>query len=166
MKTAYLAELRRHCGDWNNPFLEADRREIAKQEAAARIVHPTLHLPAVPSQPSTQVAGLITNSAIPGSTSSFPQQSSGSSFVNTILALNNPSSSTFSSSTPSSSLFSVPSSSPAPPLVGLPQSTPFGSSQTTSLFGSITPTSSAPFGVGSSVGFSTPLFGSGIHSII
>ncbi|KAE9449759.1 hypothetical protein C3L33_18342, partial [Rhododendron williamsianum] len=35
MKAAYLADQRRR-GDANDPFLEADRRETAKQEAAAR----------------------------------------------------------------------------------------------------------------------------------
>ncbi|XP_077233369.1 uncharacterized protein LOC143875647 [Tasmannia lanceolata] len=44
--------------DGNNPFLEADRQETAKQEAAARRIHPTLHLPTI-SRPSTQVVGLF-----------------------------------------------------------------------------------------------------------
>ncbi|KAF8087551.1 hypothetical protein N665_0578s0004 [Sinapis alba] len=75
MRIAYLADQRRR-GECNDPFLEADRRETAKQEAAAKRVHPTLHLPATCSttstQTSTQVAGLITNSATPGS-SNAPQ---------------------------------------------------------------------------------------------
>ncbi|KAI4314923.1 hypothetical protein L6164_027783 [Bauhinia variegata] len=60
MKSAYLADQRR-CGEENDPFLEADRRETARQEAASKRVHPTLHLP-VNSQPSTQVAGLFSSS--------------------------------------------------------------------------------------------------------
>ncbi|CAH1420823.1 unnamed protein product [Lactuca virosa] len=50
MKTAYLSDQRGR-GDTNDPFLEADRRETAKRAAAARRVHPTLHLPSN-SQPS------------------------------------------------------------------------------------------------------------------
>ncbi|KAG2319152.1 hypothetical protein Bca52824_012365 [Brassica carinata] len=73
MRTAYLADQRRR-GECNDPFLEADRRETAKQEAAAKRVHPTLHLPAAATttsaQTSTQVAGLITNSETPGSSNS------------------------------------------------------------------------------------------------
>ncbi|KAF7067841.1 hypothetical protein CFC21_073670 [Triticum aestivum] len=41
LRTQYLNDLR-NCGNWNDPFVEADRKEAAKQEAAARIVHPTL----------------------------------------------------------------------------------------------------------------------------
>ncbi|KFK30341.1 hypothetical protein AALP_AA7G249000 [Arabis alpina] len=73
MRTAYLADQRRR-GECNDPFLEADRRETAKQEAAAKRVHPTLHLPATSAQTSTQVAGLITSSAAPGA-SNAPQPS-------------------------------------------------------------------------------------------
>ncbi|XP_048531905.1 nuclear pore complex protein NUP58-like [Triticum urartu] len=41
IRTQYLNDLR-NSGNWNDPFVEADRKEAAKQEAAARIVHPTL----------------------------------------------------------------------------------------------------------------------------
>uniref|UniRef100_UPI004072FD0D NUP58 n=1 Tax=Arabidopsis thaliana TaxID=3702 RepID=UPI004072FD0D len=41
MRTSYLADQRRR-GECHDPFLEADRRETAKQEAAAKRVHPTL----------------------------------------------------------------------------------------------------------------------------
>ncbi|XP_044947755.1 nuclear pore complex protein NUP58-like [Hordeum vulgare subsp. vulgare] len=41
IRTQYLNDLR-NSGNWNDPFAEADRKEAAKQEAAARIVHPTL----------------------------------------------------------------------------------------------------------------------------
>ena len=51
MRTAYLADQRRR-GELNDPFLEADRRETAKQEVAAKRAHPILYLPAN-SQPST-----------------------------------------------------------------------------------------------------------------
>ena len=51
MKTEYLNEQRR-MGNRNDPFLEANRREAAKQEAAARRVHPTLHLPAPAPAPA------------------------------------------------------------------------------------------------------------------
>ncbi|CAG7898823.1 unnamed protein product [Brassica rapa] len=70
MRTAYLADQRRR-GECNDPFLEADRRETAKQEAAAKRVHPTLHLP-VATSTRTQVTGFINNSATPGS-SNAPQ---------------------------------------------------------------------------------------------
>ncbi|KAL0698475.1 hypothetical protein Bca4012_054597 [Brassica carinata] len=104
MRTAYLANQRRR-GECNDPFLEADRRETAKQEAAAKRVHPTLHLPAAAAttsaQTSTQVSGLITNSAIPGSSNApqtpaaFPT-SGGGLFPDT------------PASAPSSSLFATP----------------------------------------------------------
>ncbi|KAK4393356.1 Nuclear pore complex protein [Sesamum angolense] len=82
MKTAYLADQRRR-GDGNDPFLEADRRETAKQEAAARRVHPTLHLPAA-SQSTGQGTGPFAISAAPGAstaarTAATPQSSPFSS---------------------------------------------------------------------------------------
>ncbi|XP_062214438.1 nuclear pore complex protein NUP58-like isoform X2 [Phragmites australis] len=53
MKAQYLIDqLRRGA---NDPFLEADRREAAIQEATARIVHPMLHL-SPPGQRTTPVA--------------------------------------------------------------------------------------------------------------
>ncbi|CAN8229099.1 unnamed protein product [Cochlearia groenlandica] len=146
MRTAYLADQRRR-GESNDPFLEADRRETAKQEAAAKRVHPTLHLPTntTSTQTSTQVAGLITSSAAPGASQTpaaipTPNPSSGAGF----LFLNTP------ASAPSSSLFATPSSAaPASSLFG-PSTTPtqtslFGSSSasafgsTPSLFGQTTP---------------------------
>lgn len=143
MKTAYLADQRRR-GHTNDPFLEADRRETAKQEAAARRVHPTQHLPANP-QPSTQVAGLFASTAAPG-TSAAPQTAagfssapsgSGSTLFNTPAA-----------STPSSSLFSTPAAS-------APMSSLFASSASpqTSLFSSLS--TSTP-----SFTNTAPLFGS------
>ncbi|KAF2295143.1 hypothetical protein GH714_031686 [Hevea brasiliensis] len=120
MKTAYLADQRRR-GDVNDPFLEADRRETAKQEAAAKRVHPTLNLPAN-SQPSTQVAGLFATSAAPGA-SIVPQTSaatasasSGSGF-----SLFSTPSTAASSSLSSSSLFATPTA-------AAPVSSLFGSS--------------------------------------
>ncbi|KAJ0251127.1 Nuclear pore complex protein NUP58 [Hirschfeldia incana] len=83
MRTAYLADQRRR-GERNDPFLEADRRQTAKQEAAAKRVHPTLHLPAAATtttsaQTSIQVTGFITNTATPGVPNSpqTPPQTSG-----------------------------------------------------------------------------------------
>jgi len=54
-----------------------DHQEAARQEAASKIVHPTLHLPAN-SQPSTQVVGLFSSS-----TTSSLSIGSGSSLFNT-----------------------------------------------------------------------------------
>ncbi|CAA3007897.1 nuclear pore complex NUP58 [Olea europaea subsp. europaea] len=153
MKTAYLADQRRR-GDGNDPFLEADRRETAKQEAAARRVHPTLHLPAV-SQPSTQVAGLLTSSAATGASttpSAFAAASassgSGTSLFATPSATTSPS--LFSTPTPSAPVSSLFASSGA-----TPQTSPFGSlSVSTSGFGTSAPLfSSTPSGLST---FSTP----------
>ncbi|XP_076922719.1 nuclear pore complex protein NUP58-like [Bidens hawaiensis] len=102
MKTAYLAEQRGR-GDANDPFLEADRRETAKRVAAARRVHPTLHLPAN-SQPSTQAAA---SSATPATSAappaSVPAATGGSGLFSTPFA-----------STSSSSLFSTPAATSTP----------------------------------------------------
>ncbi|CAH2049781.1 unnamed protein product [Thlaspi arvense] len=140
MKTAYLADQCRR-GDVNDPFLEADRRETAKQEAAARRVHPTLHLSAVP-QPSTQVAGLFASSAAAGATSAphtsatvaSASSGSGSLLFGAPSAAASSSSlfSTPSTSASTSSLFGASGASPQTPLFG---STPsFGG--TGALFGS------------------------------
>ncbi|KAL0872402.1 hypothetical protein Bca101_022107 [Brassica carinata] len=133
MRTAYLADQRRR-GECHDPFLEADRRETAKQEAAAKRVHPTLHLPATTTttnaQTSTQVAGLITSSSTPGASNAPPTSSA--------FPTPNPSSgaglffNTPASSAPSTSLFATPSS-------AAPSSSLFGAATTpsqTSLFGS------------------------------
>ncbi|KAG8384463.1 hypothetical protein BUALT_Bualt04G0120400 [Buddleja alternifolia] len=136
MKTAYLADQRRR-GDGNDPFLEADRRETAKQEAAARRVHPTIHLPAA-SQPTGQVTGQLAISAAPGASTATNTPtpvpaSSGSGLF-----------STPSAATPSPSLFSTPTASaPQSSLFGTaaaPQSSPFSSlTASTSAFGASTP---------------------------
>ncbi|XP_058186707.1 nuclear pore complex protein NUP58 isoform X3 [Rhododendron vialii] len=128
MKAAYLAD-QRHRGDSNDPFLEADRRETAKQEAAARRVHPTLHLPAS-SQPLTQVAGLFASSATPEA-SSAPHTSAA-----VVAASSGSGSSLFSTpsaAASSSSLFSTPSAAPTASF-GVP-----GASAPSSLFGPSTP---------------------------
>ncbi|XP_059623763.1 nuclear pore complex protein NUP58 [Cornus florida] len=150
MKTAYLADQRRR-GEGNDPFLEADRRETAKQEAAARRVHPTSHLPAI-SQPPTQVAGLFASSAMPGAlnapqtSAAVSSASSGNSFFGTPPAAS------------SSSLFSTPSTSaPVLSLFGSsgasPQTSQFGalSNPSPSLFGS----TGSLFGATASAGAST-----------
>ncbi|KAL8167367.1 hypothetical protein V2J09_008866 [Rumex salicifolius] len=78
MRAAYLAHQRRR-GEGSDPFLEADRRESARREAAAKRVHPTLHLPALP-QPSTQAAGLF-SSSVALTPSTAPQVSSAPAFA-------------------------------------------------------------------------------------
>lgn len=107
MKAAYLADQRRR-GDGSDPFLEADRRETARQEAAAKRVHPTLHLPAN-SQPSTQAAGLLASSGNHGA--STTQQSSTvatpASSAGGLSLFSTPS----APSTTSSSLFMTPTAS-------------------------------------------------------
>ncbi|WCJ31044.1 Nuclear pore complex protein NUP58 [Euphorbia peplus] len=118
MRTAYLADQRRR-GDMNDPFLEADRRETAKQEAAAKRVHPTLHLPAN-SQPSTQVAGLFASSATPGA-SVAPQTSPAPVSASSGSGL---------------SLFSTPSTALSPLSTSSLFATPAASTQGSSLFGS------------------------------
>ncbi|POO02701.1 Nucleoporin [Trema orientale] len=170
MRAAYLADQRRR-GDVNDPFLEADRRETARQEAAAKRVHPTLHLPAN-SQPSTQVAGLITSSGTQATSTATqtstvaPIASSGSGFslFNTPSA---PSTSTLSlfttpaTSAPTSSLFGSSSAMPQTSLFGSTSASLFGSTSTPSLlgtasaFGSATPGSSlfsTPFASGAAMG--------------
>ncbi|XP_022894930.1 nuclear pore complex protein NUP58 isoform X2 [Olea europaea var. sylvestris] len=156
MKTTYLADQRCR-GDGNDPFLEADRRETAKQEAAARRVHPTLHLPAV-CQPSTQVAGLLTSSAATGTSTTPISASSGSG--TSLFAT--------PSAVTSLSLFSTPTTSaPVSSLFAssgvTPQTSPLGSlSVSTSAFGTSAPlfsstpsgpsTSSTPFATGAATG--------------
>lgn len=150
MKVAYLADQRRR-GDGNDPFLEADRRETAKQEAAAKRLHPTLHLPANP-QPSTQAAGLLTTSATPGAPAA-PQTSAVTSSVSSgsgFSLFNTPSSapstsmpsSLFATPTTLSSMSSLFGSSGASPQQSLFSSSAslFGTASTPSLFANSTPT--------------------------
>ncbi|XP_015890069.1 nuclear pore complex protein NUP58 isoform X1 [Ziziphus jujuba] len=166
MRTAYLADQRRR-GDGNDPFLEADRRETARQEAAAKRVHPTLHLPAN-SQPSTQVAGLPASTGTHGTLSVLQTSaatatgSSGSGFsLSTPSAPSTPMFSsqfaTPSSSVPVSSLFGPSSATPQPSLLGSSSASLLGSASTPSL--SITPAFGTTTPVGGSL-FSTP-FASG-----
>ncbi|XBH70367.1 hypothetical protein VPH35_098044 [Triticum aestivum] len=159
MKTEYLHGQRR-LGNANDPFLEANRREAAKEEAAAKRVHPTLHLPA-PVQPTTQIAAPAT---------SQPQQSllpSGGTSSSAFTAFSMP-----ASAPSTSSLFSTPTtSSLTTNLFGTTGSaslsTPFGTSSTPTLgstptpsgFGGITPSfPSTPALTGTSL-FSTPFGG-------
>lgn len=141
MKTEYLNEQRR-TGNGSDPFLEANRREAAKQEAAARRVHPTLHLP-TPAQPTAQIAAPATSQP---QQPSFPSAATSSSAFSTF--------STPASAPSSSSLFATPTT-PAPSgnLFGAPGSaqltTPapgFGTSATSNLGG--TSLFSTPFGGG------------------
>ncbi|XP_073057881.1 nuclear pore complex protein NUP58 isoform X1 [Primulina eburnea] len=154
MKTAYLADKRRR-GDVNNPFLEANRRETAKQEAASRRIHPTLHLPAV-SNPTAQATGPFNSSAAPVSsmTTNAPAAVSASSGSGSSLF------STPSIATSSPSLFSTPTTSaPVLSLLGTtasPQSSPFSSlSAASSAFAISTPLFSSTPASGFST-FSTP----------
>ncbi|KAL0726222.1 hypothetical protein Bca4012_022315 [Brassica carinata] len=161
MRTAYLADQRRR-GECHDPFLEADRRETAKQEAAAKRVHPTLHLPATTTttsaQTSTQVAGLITSSSTPGASNAPPTSSA--------FPTPNPSSgaglffNTPASSAPSTSLFATPSS-------AAPSSSLFGAATTpsqTSLFGS-SPASAFGSAPASAFGSAPSLFGQPTPSV-
>ncbi|RYQ80505.1 hypothetical protein Ahy_Scaffold1g106873 isoform A [Arachis hypogaea] len=153
MKSAYLADQRRR-GEVNDPFLEADRRETARQEAASKRVHPTLHLPAN-SQPSTQVAGLFSSSGTQGAlaapqTSTATTSSSGSG----LSLFSTPSSAP--SSSMSLSLFATPST----PALG---SSWFGSSTATpqtSLFGSTSSSLPGPASTPSLFSNTAPLFSS------
>ncbi|KAB5547749.1 hypothetical protein DKX38_011155 [Salix brachista] len=171
MKTAYLVDQRRG-GDGNDPFLEADRRERARKEAAAKRVHPTLHLPAN-SPPSTQRAGLFASSAT-SSASTAPQTSTAPALAssgNALSLFNTPS---VPSSSMSSSLFATPTTSApvsslfgstvtplfssATQAFGTSSSAPaLGSASTPSLFGS-TPSAFGTNSAGGSL-FSTPLTG-------
>ncbi|WVZ65172.1 hypothetical protein U9M48_014581 [Paspalum notatum var. saurae] len=152
MKIEYLNEQRR-MGNGTDPFREANRREAAKQEAAARRVHPTLHLPA-PAQPTAQIATPATSQPLQFS---FPSAATSSSAFSTF--------STPASAPSSSSLFAAPTT-PAPSgnLFGTSGSaqltTPFGTPSTPTLASSPAP----GFGISTtSLGgtslFSTPFGG-------
>lgn len=147
MKMAYLSDQRRR-GDGNDPFLEADRRETAKQEAASKRVHPTLHLPTI-SQPSTHVAGLFPSSSTTGA-STAPQQtitsSSSASSGSGFSLFGTPSSASSAAATtlfttpttsaPVPSLFASSGASPQTSLFSSSSSSLFGSASTPSMFGS------------------------------
>ncbi|CAN1331542.1 Nuclear pore complex protein NUP58 [Linum perenne] len=153
MRAAYLVDQRRR-GEGNDPFLEADRRETARQEAAAKRVHPTSHLPAN-SQPSTQVAGLLPSSAAPAA-STAPQTATtapGTASSGAGLSLfSTPASSSPATSAPASSLFGSSGAPPQSSLFGAsspslfgPASTPSLFSNTASAFTSTTPATGALF---------------------
>ncbi|XP_042461206.1 nuclear pore complex protein NUP58-like isoform X2 [Zingiber officinale] len=171
MKTAYLADQRRQ-GNVNDPFLEANRREAAQQEAAAKRVHPTLHLPAISAQPTSQVSSAFTSLVAPSTSSVQPSAGPSAASSGSGFSLFSTPSSAPTASSSSSFLFSTPTApSPTSTLFGSSgfslQSTPFGT-PSTSLFGSTqTPSglaiNTSSFGstpVGSSL-FSTPLAAAG-----
>jgi nucleoporin p58/p45 len=111
----------RRMSNGNNPFLEANRREEAKLEAAARRVHPTFHLP-VSAQPTAQIAAPATAASQPQQ-SPFPSGMTSTSVFSTFA--------TPVSAPSSSSLFSTPvSPSPSDNLFGA-----FGQTQLTTPFG-------------------------------
>ncbi|XP_020092976.1 nuclear pore complex protein NUP58 isoform X2 [Ananas comosus] len=160
MKAAYLANQRRR-GEGNDPFIEASRREQAKQEVAARRVHPTLHLPtASPQPPAPQSAAWITSNTSTSSSSALQPSPapSAASLGSGFSTFNTP-----ASSAPSSSfLFSTPTASaPSSTLFASsgfsPQSTPFGS--TPSGFGASAPSFALTPAAGGSSLFSTPSLG-------
>ncbi|BBN10725.1 hypothetical protein Mp_5g05860 [Marchantia polymorpha subsp. ruderalis] len=167
MRVAYLADRRRR-GDDRDPFLEADRREVAKREIAAKRVHPTLNTLMI--QHTQQTPGPNFNSP------SMPSFPAGSPAQSTPFSVQ--------SSAPAPSLFGAQGttnafpSTPAPFTPSTPAaSSPFGSSQLStfslfgastpapssspSLFGGSTPTASAPAGslFGAGPATSTGLFG-------
>ncbi|KAH7444733.1 hypothetical protein KP509_02G089900 [Ceratopteris richardii] len=146
-RTMYLANQRKK-GDDTNPFLEADRREVAKREAAAKRVHPTLQASST-SQISTQAGGLL-SAVTPATTSS-----SGASASSTTVL---PGSSSFpgfnTAGTLSSSAASTPFSASSSPLFGV------SSAPSPSIFGSTGASTSSLFGSGTS----SSLFGSGMAS--
>lgn len=153
MKSAYLADQRRR-GEVNDPFLEADRRETARQEAASKRVHPTLHLPAN-SQPSTQVAGLFSSSGTQGALTA-QQTAATTSSLSTGSGLSLFSTPTSAPSSSMSSLFATPST----PAQG---NSWFGSSSATpqtSLFGSASSSLPGATSTPSLFGNNTPLFSS------
>ncbi|GER29544.1 hydroxyproline-rich glycoprotein family protein [Striga asiatica] len=120
-------------GEENDPFLEADRREMTKQEAAAQWAHPTQHFPLAPVGPSTSVNISAALSAL--STPLFSTPTSTSAPFSSLLGTSQSSLSTFLSTSASQ----------------------FGGS--TPLFGS-TPafgvsTFSTPFATGSGASFGT-----------
>ncbi|KAL2623403.1 hypothetical protein R1flu_003608 [Riccia fluitans] len=179
MRVKYLADCRRR-GDDRDPFLEADRREAAKQEIAAKRVHPTLNTPMLQLTQQTPTPGFSTPAvpSFPGGAmgqstpspapSFFGAQGTASAFASS-AAMFTPStpaaSSPFGSSMPSFSLFgaSTPAPSSSPSLFGGP--TPAPSQPTGSLFGAgSTPASGGLFGASSGGLFgaasSPSLFGS------
>lgn len=157
MKTEYLNEQRR-MGIGNDPFLEANRREAAKQEAAAKRVHPTLHLPA-PAQPTPQIAA---PAASQPQQSSFPSGATSSSGFSAF--------STPAAAPSSSSLFSTPTT-PAPSggLFGASGSaqltTPFGTASTPTLASTPAPGFGTTTSLGGTSLFSTPFGGKHTFSI-
>ncbi|KAJ7558473.1 hypothetical protein O6H91_04G041000 [Diphasiastrum complanatum] len=148
MRSVFLAYQRRR-GDDNDPFLEADRREVAKREAAAKRVHPTLHvlrLPQPPNSASPLSGSILGSSFISGAASSVGLSNTPATSALTSISSQShlgTSFSPFSSvSAPTQSLFGAPSTSaPTTSLFGNPASTPapslFGTGQTSSsIFGS------------------------------
>ncbi|XP_025794985.1 nuclear pore complex protein NUP58-like isoform X2 [Panicum hallii] len=122
MKTQYLKD--QQCrGDLSNPFHKANRREEAKQQATAGIIHPMLHLSPL-GQPTTLVAVPMISSQL--QQTSFPiVATSPSSYPALPLPSVLPSFSMQTSPAPSTNPFSSSGS--------VLQSTPFGSLSTLEL---------------------------------
>ena len=152
MKTQYLKD-RRCRDDWSNPFHKANRREEAKQQATAGIIHPMLHLSPL-GQPTTLVDVPMISSQLQQTL--FPIVATS---PNPALPLPSvlPSFSTQTSPAPLTNPFSSPGS--------VLQSTPFGSLSSPEL-GSMLFSSSFRTGIPSSAmsPFSIPY--EGIHHML
>ncbi|KAL5205158.1 hypothetical protein ABZP36_033367 [Zizania latifolia] len=159
LKTKYLHEHRR-MGNANDPFLEANRREAAKQEAAARRVHPTLHLP-TPVQPTTQNAGTATSQPQQSLTPSGATSSSAFSAFSTPVSAPSSSSlfSTPTTPTLSSNLFGTSGSAQLSTPFGTVSTPTLGSTPAPSGFGSTTPSFASTPALGGTSLFSTPFGG-------
>ncbi|RLN41087.1 nuclear pore complex protein NUP58-like [Panicum miliaceum] len=138
LKTQYLKD-RRCRGDLSNPFHKANRREEAKQQATAGIIHPMLHLSPL-GRPTILVAVPMISSQL--QQTSFPiVATSPSSYPALPLPSVLPSFSTQTSPAPLTNPFSSPGS--------VLQSTPSGSLSTLDL-GSMLVSSSFRTGIPSS----------------
>lgn len=149
VRTSFLAERRRR-GDDSDPFVEADRREAAKQEAAAKRMHPTLNashvvqpapqFPAMPAGVAPPLFGVNTPSTTMStfSSASAPGSLNPGAFTSSASLFTTPAPPAQTSSLfggLGQSLFPAFGASPSTPA---PASTPFGST-TPSIFGATTP---------------------------
>lgn len=124
-------------GQESTPFLEADRREAARQEAAATRVHPTIHLSSIGIQAFT----------LAGPSSTMLQQSVGSSVFSSDgwhQAFSTPSPSVYAPGLPN-----FPAGNPTPVMNFAPPSTSqFGSAANPTIYAA---PSTTPFTSGMSL---------------
>ncbi|CAN6292649.1 unnamed protein product [Urochloa humidicola] len=149
MKTQYLNDRRRR-GDLSNPFLKANRREEAKQEATARITHPMLHL----SPPGQPTLAAVSNQL---QQTPFPTVATSPSSYPTL-----PPPSVRTSPAPLTNPFSSPGSMMQSPPFGSFSTIALGSTPATSLLGTGIPSSptslvSIPSGGGTAVSGINPV---------